>query len=95
MAVFDLLKQLHLTSVSFDCTASRISAVFHKMMLAVPLVGCVCSRILTSSFHDWLEFMDEMMKGAAVHTISDIRHSSQTLPWRPPASPNLSDIRSH
>ena len=34
--------------------------------------GCVCCRILTSSFHDWLDFMEKMMEGETVHTISYI-----------------------
>lgn len=34
--------------------------------LAVQFDGCVCCRILTSSFHDWLDFMEQMMKGATV-----------------------------
>jgi hypothetical protein len=33
---------------------------------------CVCCRILTSSFHDWLDFMEKMMEGETVHTISYI-----------------------
>lgn len=50
-------------------------------MLAVwgRLHSCVCSRILTSSFHDWLDFMEEMMKGATVYIISYITSSSHTV----------------
>lgn len=47
--------------------------------LAVQFDGCVCCRILTSSFHDWLDFIEEMMKGATVHTISYIMSSSHSL----------------
>lgn len=48
--------------------------------LAVEFDGCVCCRILTSSFHDWLDFMEEMMKGATVDTISYITSSwSQSI----------------
>ncbi|CAL8330605.1 unnamed protein product [Boreogadus saida] len=27
---------------------------------------CVCCRILTSSFHDWLDFMEKMMEGGTL-----------------------------
>lgn len=57
---------------------------------AVQFDGCVCCRILTSSFHDWLDFMEEMMKGATVYTISYITSSSHTLSWS--TSPSLSII---
>lgn len=38
--------------------------------LAVQVDGCICCRILMSSFYDWPDFMEEMMKGTTVDTIS-------------------------
>lgn len=46
--------------------------------LAVHFDDCVCRSILMSSFHDWLDFMEEMMKGATVLTISYIMSSLHT-----------------
>lgn len=66
-----------------NCGPIRVAVICAEMRadweLAVQCDGCVCWRILTSSFHDWLDIIEEMMKGATVHTISYIMSSSHTL----------------
>lgn len=67
----------------FEFWANQSCSHPYKMLavweLAVQFDGCVCCRILTSSFHDWLDFIEEMMKGATVYTISYIMSSSHSL----------------
>lgn len=87
----NLVRYLHFWSIwicksCLNCGPIRVSVIRAGMLavweLAVQFDGCVCCRILTSSFHDWLDFIEEMMKGATVYTISYIMSSSHT-PARP------------
>lgn len=77
-----------------NCGPIRVAVIHTEMLavwdLAVQFDGCVCCRILTSSFHDWLDFIEEMMKGATVYTISYITSSSYTLARSLSISPSLS-----
>ncbi len=84
----NLLHYIHFCNIwicrsCLNCAPIRVSLVRTEMLavreLAVQFDGCVCCRILTSSFHDWLDFMEEMMKGATVCTISYITSSSHAL----------------
>lgn len=49
-------------SLSWQCSSDFVAALWLSLF-----DGCVCRSILTSSFHDWLDFLDEMMKGVTVH----------------------------
>lgn len=76
------LFNIWICKLCLNCGLIRIAVTHAEMLavleLAVRFDDCVCWSILTSSFHDWLDFMEEMMKGATVHTISYITSSLHT-----------------